>query len=103
MNTVKSEHRQFVRINIYNHVFLNYRGVFLPGVARNMSPQGMLVDLTQPPRALPVDLRLYIHTEQNNTLVLPAQVAHVTGKRVGIKLQTEGVLDLPLYTVVHQI
>ena len=103
MNTAKSENRQFVRINIFNHVFLNYRGVFLPGVARNMSPSGMMVDLRQPPRAIPVDLRLYIQFDKNKTMVLPAQVAHVTGKRVGLKIRTEGVLNLPLYSVLHQI
>jgi hypothetical protein len=103
MNTAKNENRQYTRINIFNHVFLNYRGVFLPGVARNMSPRGMLVDLRQPPRVLPVDLRLYIHTEQSKTLILPAQVAHITGKQVGLKIRTEGVLDLPLYTLMHQI
>jgi len=101
MNTAKSENRQFIRINIFNHVFLNYRGVFLPGVARNMSPEGMLIDLRQPPRALPLDLNLYIHTDANKTLILPAQVAHVTGKRVGVKIHTEG--TSPLYTLVHQI
>jgi hypothetical protein len=103
MNTAKSENRQYIRINIFNHVFLNYRGVFLPGVARNMSPEGILVDLRQPPRVLPVDLRLYIHTENSKTLILPAQVAHVTGKRVGLKIQKQGMLDAPLYTLMHQI
>ncbi|MGD8939956.1 MAG: PilZ domain-containing protein, partial [Gammaproteobacteria bacterium] len=60
MNTVKKENRKHPRINIHSYALIGYRGVFVPGVAVNMSPTGLMVRLKQPPKVLPVELNVFL-------------------------------------------
>lgn len=96
MNIDEQDNRQHQRVDSYNHALISYHGMFIPGIALNLSPVGMLVDLQTPPRALPIDLQVYLTCGNNNTLCLPAQVAHITGSRVGLLLDADEAVDLYL-------
>lgn len=103
MNTVTKENRRHARINIHNHALLGYRGVFLPGVAVNMSPYGLLVKLLQPPKVLPAELNVYLSDNRNKTVCLPAQVAYISGSQIGLQLIEDEMLELPLYSVIRPV
>ena len=97
MNTVKKENRKHPRINIHNYALIGYRGVFVPGVAVNMSPTGLMVRLKQPPKVLPVELNVFLSNAKSTGVCLPAQVAHISGLSVGLQFFEEDVLEMPLY------
>jgi hypothetical protein len=103
MNTASKENRKHPRINIHNHALIGYRGVFVPGVAINMSPTGLLVRLQQPPKVLPVEINVYLSNNQNKTVCLPAQVAHISGSSVGLQFLEEDMQNMPLYSIIRPV
>jgi hypothetical protein len=103
MNTSKAENRKHPRINIRNHALIGYRGVFVPGVAVNMSPTGLLLRLQQPPKVLPIELNLYLSSKHNKTVCLPAQVARIDGSYVGLHFYEEDIIEMPLYSIVRPV
>lgn len=101
MDTTRKESRKHQRVDTFNHVLIGYNGAFIPGIAVNLSPTGILIDTQRPPKALPIELEVYITCGKNKTLCLPAQVAHINGSRVGLQLTSDGTVDINLcaYTV----
>lgn len=103
MNTARKEFRKHSRINIHNHALIGYRGVFLPGVAINISPTGLMVKLQQPPKVLPVELNVYLSSKKNKSVCLPAQVAHISGSRIGLQIFEDDMQEMSLYSVIQLI
>jgi hypothetical protein len=103
MNSAKKENRKHPRIRVHNHTLIGYSGVFVPAVAINISATGLKVQLQQPPKALPVELNVYLSSKHYKSVCLPAQVAYIKGATVGLQFLEEAILEIPFQSTIRLV